>query len=149
MQNSVTPDLLTAFQTRHACCRALLELSRQQATLIAAEDYAELIEILNSKQALIDHLGRLAGDQQALQLAWRRERDALPADDRARCDAILEETETLLAALLSEDETSSRQLVSRRDVTQRELQSLAVGVQAQEAYDPRSLPVLFRFDVNL
>lgn len=146
---SFTPQqFLTAFQTRQACCSALLELSRQQAGMIASDQFADLGEILSSKQALIDHLGRFGDEHRALQRAWPHEREGLPAADRARCEALLADTETLLADLLQEEQSSTRQLVSRRDSTQRELQAIAVGTQAQEAYASRAQPAFSRFDVN-
>lgn len=149
MPNFIAQDFLTAFQLRHACCRALLELSRQQAGRIADDNFTELTEILQSKQALIDHLGQLADEQQPLRTAWPLQRDGLSAADRERCESILADTEALLAVLLNEERSSSTQLTIRRDATQRELQTLAVGVQAQEAYASRSPAILSRFDVNL
>jgi hypothetical protein len=142
-------DFLAAFQARLACCRALLELSQRQATLIASDDYAELIIMLHTKQSLLEHLGRLAGEQQALREAWPLKRDLLPTDDVQRCNAILDETESLLDAILAEEQASSRLLIARRDATQRELQSIAAGIQTHAAYDSRPGPPLSRIDLNL
>jgi hypothetical protein len=149
MPTFAVADFVTAFQTRQACCRALLELSQRQAALISADSYAELFEVLQSKQSLLDHLGQLAEVQQPLREAWPVERDRLPPPDRRRCEAILEETESLLAALLAEEQSGCRLLGERRDAVRRELQSLAFGVQAQSAYESRLPPTACRIDLNL
>lgn len=148
MIDHVAEDYLTAFQLRRAVCRELLSLSRRQATLIAADVLTELVDVLQSKQDLLEHLGQLSRDQLPLRTTWTARRDNLPVSMRERCDAVLTETEALLSVLLREEASSSSQLLARRDATQRELQSLSVGVQAQQAYQPRPPNVLSRIDLN-
>jgi hypothetical protein len=148
MTITTAAEFLTAFQFRQAMCRALLDLSRRQSTLIAGDDYAQLHEVLKSKQGLIDHLGRMSQEQVSLYDAWPVQRDRLPATERERCDAVLAEIESLLTVLLSEEQASSNQLIVRRNVTQRELQSLAIGVETQRAYQSRPSPSLSRLDLN-
>jgi hypothetical protein len=77
-----------------------------------------------------------------------QDREQLPVDGRARCDAVLEETESLLAALIAEEQTCARRIAARRDTNERDLQSLSVGAQAQQAYHPVDQPALSRFDLN-
>jgi hypothetical protein len=141
-------EFFAAFNLRQACCRALLELSRRQSDRIAQDDYAELFEILQNKQSLIEHLGRLSRDQTPLRTAWPKQRETFSSEDRERCETVLAETEALLAALIREEQSSSSLLVSRRDATQHELQSLSAGRQARQAYQPRPQPALSRFDLN-
>lgn len=148
MADITVEEFLAAFHLRQACCRALLDLSRRQAAAIAQDDYAELLEILNLKQSLVDHLGELAHTNAALQSAWPARRNALSAEDRKCCEAVLSETESLISCLLAEEQSSSSLLVSRRDAAHRELQSLSVGMQAQHAYQPRPEAVRSRFDLN-
>lgn len=141
-------DFFAAFHQRQACCLALLELSRQQSDLIGQDDYAALIEILQNKQSLIEHLSQLSYDQTLLRAAWPTQRETFSFEDRERCDTVLAETESLLAALLREERSSSNLLVTRRDAAQHELQSLSAGRQARHAYQSRPQPVLSRFDLN-
>jgi cell division FtsZ-interacting protein ZapD len=148
MFDAAATRFLAAFRLRQACCRALLDLSKRQAALIAQHDYAELLDILKSKQALLDHLGQMAREQATLQTEWSIERGRIPSADRERCDAVLSETESLLANLIAEEQSSSTLLVSQRNATQRELLSLSAGIQAQQAYQSRSQPVASRFDLN-
>lgn len=143
-----TTEYLTAFQLRRAVCRALLNHTQQQRDLIDAGQYDQVIEVLKSKQELLDHLNQLASEQSALRSAWRDNRNRIPAGERARCDAVLDETESLLATLIAEEQTCSQRMTARRDETACDLQTLSVGVQAQHAYHPVDQPVLSRFDLN-
>jgi len=148
MTETTIHEFLTGFQLRRAVCQALLEQSRQQSALIVADDYEQLLELLKAKQALLDHLGQLARDQSPLRAAWFSSRAQMPSGERARCDAVLAETESLLALLLTEEQSCSQRLTVRRDTTRRGLESLSVGVQAQHAYRPVEEVVSSRFDLN-
>lgn len=148
MTDTSSPEFYPAFQLRQACCQALLELSQRQSELITEENYTEMLEILQSKQSLLDHLGRLSRDQQPLRDAWSTQRETLSAEDRLRCDAVLSRTQALLAQVLAAEQSSTRQLLARRHVTQRALQSLSAGVQAQMAYQSRPPAVLSRLDLD-
>lgn len=143
-----TAEYLTAFQLRRALCRALLEHAQQQRAFIDAEAYDQLLDLLKSKQDLLDHLGRLAREQLPLRSAWRDDRGQISADDRVRCEAVIDETEALLARLIAEEQACAERMTARRDATALSLQSLSVGVQAQHAYHPADDPVLSRFDLN-
>jgi hypothetical protein len=138
----------TAFQQRQACCRALLQLSQRQSASIAADDYPSLLEILESKQSLLDHLDRSAGEFATVRQTWPRERDELAAADRQRCEALLVETESLLNALLAEERVASQLLCDRKQNTERELRSLAGGVQTHSAYQSRPHADRPRIDLN-
>ncbi len=141
-------EFLTAFQLRRAVCQALFAQASQQAELIAADEYGSLMEVLELKQNLLNHLGRLSTEQAPLRTAWLKDRDRLPAADRARCDSLLAETESLLAKLLEAEQSSTKLLTARRDATQSSLASLSVGVQAQHAYQTAERAVVSRFDLN-
>lgn len=148
MSDPTPTDFYTAFHLRQACCQALLELAMRQAELIGEDNYHEMFEVLQSKQALIDHLGQLSLEQQPLRNAWTSRRAAMSAAERSRCDAVLTQTERLLAALLEMEQSSTQQLLARRQRTQRELQSISAGVQAQLAYQSRPPTVTSRLDVD-
>lgn len=128
-------EYLTAFRTRRECCRALLELSREQLRLIDADDYNELIDLLQMKQRLVDEL---VGPANAPWKSWKIDRNALPATARKTGDALLEETEQLLKTLLSEEQLGTNVLTARRDATERELSLLNSSSQIDSAYRPAS-----------
>lgn len=141
-------DFFTAFHHRQACCLALLELSQRQTELIGDDNYHDMFEVLQSKQSLIEHLGRLSVEQQPLRAAWKSLREGFSAADRARCEAVLSETERLMGEVLSSEQTSTKQLLARRQLTQRELQALSTGVQAQLAYQSRPPTIASRLDLD-
>lgn len=148
MSTPTPTDFYSAFHLRQACCQALLELSQRQSELIGEDGYQEMFEVLQSKQSLIDHLGTLSVEQHSLETAWKSLRDGLSTSDRARCEAVLAQTERLLAEVLASEQSSSEQLLARRQLTQRELQSLSAGVQAQLAYRSRPPTVASRLDLD-
>ncbi|OYW21427.1 MAG: hypothetical protein B7Z55_05810, partial [Planctomycetales bacterium 12-60-4] len=92
---------LEAFRGRAACCRALLDLSKQQQDYIDASDYSGLIELLTHKQQLIDELSRSDYDGINLWQTWRSERQQLEPEDRQACEQVLDEADRLLKELLS------------------------------------------------
>lgn len=141
-------DFYSAFHLQQACCQALLELSVRQSELITEDNYVEMMEVLQSKQSLIDHLGQLSQTQQPLRTAWTSQRTALSESDRVRCDAVLSRTERLIEEVLSSEQSSTQSLLARRQLTQRELQSLSAGVQAQLAYQSRPPTAASRLDLD-
>ncbi len=126
-------DYLAAFRTRRECCRALLELSREQMALIETDDYAALIDLLQMKQRLVDEL---VGPSDAPWKSWKTDRNALSPSTQAMGDALLEETEQLLQTLLAEEHLGTETLTTRRDASERELALLHSSQQIDSAYRP-------------
>lgn len=127
-------DLVDVFGTRHECCRALLQLSRRQRDLIAADDYTQLLAVLGQKQRLLGRLDELNRQHPDLRQQWRARRDSLPAAERQRCEHLLAEMEQMLAALTEEERESTDLLAARRDETQRQLHEIACGTEVHQAY---------------
>ncbi len=129
-------EYLAAFRQRRECCRALLELSREQMRLIDADDYNELIELLQVKQRLVDEL---VGPPSAPWKSWKNDQNALSAAARTAGDALLEETEQLLQSLLTEEQVGTNILIKRRDASEHELAQLNSSLQIDSAYRPAPL----------
>lgn len=140
-------DYLTAFRTRRECCRALLSLSREQQQLIDADNYEELVTVLQMKQHLVDEL---LGCGNAPWTSWKQERAVLSAADQQAGDALLAETESLLRTLLDEEQLGVTRLMNRRDVTERELTQITSAQQIQSAYHSTTISgSQWGLDVNL
>jgi hypothetical protein len=133
-------DFLAAFRSRHALCAALVELSEVQQALVAAEDYAALVELLSHKQRLIDSLLDSGRESPPLWQQWRAERDRLPSDLRHECTTILDEADRLLNQVLTLESESTQHMQQHRDVTERRLRDVNHGSQALAAYDVPSEP---------
>jgi hypothetical protein len=132
-------EFLRIFQTRRDYCQALLELSREQSDLIAADDYTQLLVLLGRKQRILGRMEELGQRQPQLWQHWRSERDQLDPAARAACDAVLADAEAILAELNQLEQTSTEHLAQRRDDTRRQLESLAQGVRVHDAYrDPHA-----------
>ncbi len=143
-------DYLKAFRARRACCRALVELSREQQRLIDVDNvdnYDELITILEMKQRLVDELTDAAG---AAWHAWKQNRAELPTAGQQVGDALLAETESLLLTLLDEEQLGVARLMARRATTERELTQLSSVEQIDAAYRPAAITgSRWGLDVNL
>lgn len=124
---------LTAFRTRKECCRALLELSREQRLLIEADDYEALIELLQMKQRLVDEL---VGPPDAPWKCWKNDRHNLSTATLALGEALLQETEELVQTLLAEEQVGTNELTARRDASERELAQMSSSRQIDSAYGP-------------
>ncbi len=141
---------LDAFRTRRACCRALLELSRRQADLISVRDYAALIDLLGHKQQLIDELAAPHGGLSPWWRGWKTDRERLAPGERAACEAVLDETETLLAELLSLDAAGTATLSTERESTAAALAEVNHAGLALEGYlPPAEVAVSRRLDLGL
>lgn len=141
---------LSAFKARTACCRALIELSLRQQRFVDADDYQGLIELLMHKQQLVDELLSPGADGQNFWQGWREVRSSLTAGERQRCEAVLDEANTLLQQLLPLEAGSEQELLTRREQTLRAMADLNLGrVAAQEYQTPVESVVSRRLDFDL
>lgn len=127
-------EFLKAFRARREYCRAVLELSRQQAALISRDDYAELLEVLSQKQKILNHMEEHQRQSALAWSHWQQERSQLSREQRQACDDVLAEIETLLAELLQQEQDSTDLLTSRRETTRRELLAVSETGHVHEAY---------------
>jgi hypothetical protein len=137
-------DFLTAFRARRAYCRALLDLSAEQAALIAADEYSDLIALLTQKQQLLDALADAGRKPVDLWRAWQSERGQLTDSQRQECERTLAETESLLQELTQAEQSSTELLMSRRDATEQALGAVNRGGAAHAEYGSLSNAVRSR-----
>lgn len=135
---------LDLFTTKRDRCRALLELSRRQATLIARDDYTGLLDVLGRKQLILAELDNLKTEHATALARWRIDRDGLDDTARSDCETVLAETETLVARLVDVERSSTESLAARRDTTRDELESLAGGAAVNDAYRDSLAPSTHR-----
>lgn len=126
--------LITVLRTRREYCRAMLELARTQQTLIAENRTTDLLQLIAQKQRVIAGLSTLAEEFGGLAEHWKSIRNTLPDTDRAACDAILSESESLLAQTLQHESHGTAALNEHRNRTRAELQEL--GELAQTTTTP-------------
>ncbi len=134
MEATGHPDFLEVFNTRRACCRALLELSQQQDELIAGDEFSQLLTLLGHKQQLLAKLSESMNSIPELWQTWSQHREHLSESVRSACEQILGQTEDVMQQLLEQESISSHNLQARRDETQRQLQSISHGASTCRAY---------------
>jgi len=137
-------DYPKLFAVRLEYSRALLKLSLQQQELIQQDDYTSLLDVLGKKQRLLGQLDQYTRQLPQLWEKWQADRDSLSAEQRERCEAILQESEAVLAELLQNEDTSTQSMVQRRDETREQLQSLNQGGKVSEAYRDSLAPTTHR-----
>jgi hypothetical protein len=129
-----TTAFLPAFRTRRELCRALLALTQEQSGLIVAEDLDDLLSLLQHKQQLLDALLLPDAETARLLAAWRTHRDNLSPADRAACESLLADAETLLHSALACESRATAQLSSLRDHTAVDLQSIQTAARLHHGY---------------
>jgi hypothetical protein len=137
-------EFLRVFRLRRERCEQLLDLSRRQGELIAAQDYTSLLTVLGRKQRLLGELDELGRQNPEFWTSWRSQRAALDHTDRDDCDHVLAETEALLANLVVEEQRSAESLTLRRDTMREQLQSISTAARAHEAYRDNLAPATHR-----
>ncbi|MBI1345886.1 hypothetical protein GC163_06315 [bacterium] len=135
---TASENYLQAFSERRAYCLALIDLSQQQFQLIAAEDYSGLLGLLSHKQQLIDLLVSSGAPESDLWQEWKQGRDRLSAADRAACETILDDTETLLRQLMQQEAQCTTHVATRHEAVQTALQQVQQAGVALNGYDASS-----------
>lgn len=118
------PDLLDVLQRRREYCRAMLELSRRQVGLIDDGNFTELLQLIAQKQRVLEHLGELGRSFGGIVDFWKSVRDRLTGDVRSRCQAAIDEAETLLSEAMALEKQGTAVLSQRRDETQGRLKEI-------------------------
>jgi hypothetical protein len=117
-------DLLDVLQRRREYCRAMLELSRRQTGLIDDENFAELLQLIVQKQRVLEHLAELGQTFGGIVDFWKSARDRLAADARSKCQAAIDDAESLLAESMALEKQGTEALSQRRDETQGRLKEI-------------------------
>lgn len=118
------PDLLDVLQRRREFCRAMLELSRRQVGLIDDGNFTELLQLIAQKQRVLEHLAELGRSFGGIVDFWKSVRDRLSSDVRSRCQAAIDDAETLLAESMELEKQGTAVLSQRRDETQGRLKEI-------------------------
>lgn len=127
-------EFLRVFRMRHSLCAALLDLSRAQGSLIDSDDYPQLMEILKSKQQILNRMQQQNHADSSLWSEWPQAREAISPESRRECDSLLQNTADVLQQLGENERSCTAQLVQRHRATSLELQALSQASQTSRAY---------------
>lgn len=134
------PELLDVLQCRREFCRAMLELSRRQSELIEDGKFSELLQLIAQKQRVLEHLAELGRSFGGIVDFWKSVRDRLAADVRSRCQAAIDEAESLLTESMTLEKQGTAALSQRRDETQGRLKEIGESASGFSGPVPGSAP---------
>ncbi|MBL8760695.1 MAG: hypothetical protein JNL50_05265 [Phycisphaerae bacterium] len=114
---------------------SLMEMSPHQHAAVESEDPESLIEVLGSRQGLIDELTELEPEVATLRREWAQRADADEVQRRAVRERF-DGAALLAARVASADSRHLDELKRQRERLSSELASLARGKNASRAYEP-------------
>lgn len=145
MTQTVLHELLEFFGQEQACYTSLLDLSRDQRSLIENDRIDELLRILGRKQEVLDRVARIEADLAPYKQRWQEIRRTLDQVDRQVLDLALATVGELLAELIAVEKESEQALVSCRNRTYEELTQAVRGNAVHRAYAGRPAPAAAQY----
>jgi hypothetical protein len=135
-------DLLEYFGREQACYTSLLDLSRQQRSLIEEGQMDRLLGVLGHKQQILGQVADIEMRLRPYKENWDSVRHRLSSDDRGMVDAALSTVEELLGELIGLEKESEDLLVSQMNTVRGELQEVTTAKGVNSAYTqiPTSQP---------
>lgn len=124
--------LIDVLERQHALVSELAVLAERQAQLIERAATDELLALLTRRQTLIDSF---TGSQEELNaLTGTGDLAAVPAAERARIEALIDDIGRRLAEVMERDERDQQSLEAARGRTRRDLSALDSARTARRAY---------------
>jgi hypothetical protein len=127
-------DLLEYFGREQACYTSLLDLSRQQRSLIEDGQIDQLLSVLGHKQQILGQVSEIELRLRPYKENWDTVRRSLSSDDRGMVDAALSTVEELLGELIGIEKDSEQLLVSQMNNVRSELQEVTTAREVSSAY---------------
>lgn len=128
--------LLCLLERQHEVLSSLLSLSRRQGEQIESANDDGVLEVLASRQPLVEELVRLNESLRPYREAWDRHLAALPIGQRDHAARRAEVVASLARTLAQRDESDRVRLATRRDALADELAQLGTRRGALSAYRP-------------
>jgi hypothetical protein len=115
-------NLIDVLRKRCECCRAILELSQCQQTLIHESRMSELLQVIAKKQRVLADLNSLGQEFGGLPAHWKSVRHTLSDEERSVCGRILAKSESLLAQTLPLESYGIDVLTRHKETVRDEIQ---------------------------
>lgn len=129
-----TSKMVALLEARRQTLQTLLDMTLRQVKLIQQDAVSELMTQLSEKDP---HLRRFAQLQEALRPLVEvpsDERDWQDAQQRARCQQIIEESDAMLEQMMTLEQQCEQALMSSRDRLAEQLQQQTGSQRAARAY---------------
>lgn len=128
-------DRLVALVERQSALYASLDaLSQHQTMLVEAGDAQGVLEVLQSRQGLLDELAKIAEEQRPLRERWANSLSTIDAQTRERMAQRVRAIERLAAEISERDERDRELLAAQRDGIASALSTVGATRRAVSAY---------------
>jgi len=136
LETDLLADLI---QRRHRCLIEMRALGLKQDSLIRQGDITRLLETLTAKQKQMEQLQEIDSELNPFRQQSPESRHWRNAETRARCAALISESETLLAEIVAQEKQSEAELCRRRDEASARLQGFHTASQTRGAYAKQAM----------
>ncbi|MDB5325711.1 MAG: hypothetical protein JWM57_1280 [Phycisphaerales bacterium] len=128
------PPIIVSLESQLACYRRLQKLSDLQRAYVRENQTDELIEVLQTRSALLIDIARLEDDVAPLKRSWADTSLALSPVLRTAAAAMLAETRTLLQQITQADQDDVLLLQQRQLNVGKQIQQHRVAKQVNTRY---------------
>jgi len=128
------PRLRRVLDAQHALYAELDGLSRLQAGLIESGDTSGLINLLSSRQVLIDQIATLNADLDPFVRSWARLLAQVLPDQRTELERRIASIDALIAGIARRDDDDRKNLDTRRRAASDSIGAAARARAATSAY---------------
>jgi len=142
---NVGKELAKRLREQTGICASLLELSRKQGALIAANDGDELLRVLSEKQRLIERHQEIQKDAEVWRERWETERERLPESERRPVEEAWEALRSAMGEVVKVEEEARSALQESQNATGEDLNRVQKGKQVHRAYGAPPPPGAARF----
>ena len=149
MSDRIETDLLVELITKkHDVLVQLRELSRRQSDLIAEGQMSKLLNLLATKQTLLNQVQQFDRqlapfrEQEPEDRVWRR------PEDRLHCRQVAQRCESLIGEIMIVEKQSEAELTVRRDQVAAKLQGMHTASEARKAYSDPNRPNFGSLDLT-
>jgi hypothetical protein len=133
MQMQAEP-IIEALEQQVECYRRLARLSEAQHEHVQQSQMEQLLEVLQSRQQVLDELRRLEGIVGPARRAWSQFIIELSGEQRLHADAMLAETRTLLEQITAADRNDALVLQQRKLNLGRQINQATAARQVNRTY---------------
>ena len=134
VENLSAEHLISLLSQQRALYEKLRGLADRQQTVIASDRPEQLLEVLRERQTIVGQLAQLNLALAPYRRNWGATYGELPAAERAKAGALLDEINGMLQVILKADREDSALLGARKRAVALELGELSGGRVANAAY---------------
>lgn len=136
----VATRLLQLLSNQLALYRQLACLAKQQSLLVNNNDPQQLLEVLGTRQCLVDQLLAIGQQLTPVKERWRQCQNELPDEARGKAQLMLDEVGCVLTEIIASDERDSAALAARKEDIGSQIRRTTTGKQVNQAYKAQAGP---------